>query len=77
MKRSYNSVGAGETPKMGCGDNCCPEPARPGGPQSAASVVVSTDIPKAARPGGYGTNAGPSAGLPPRAARPGGAQSIR
>lgn len=75
MKRSYNSVGAGEKPKMGCGDNCCPEPSRPGGGQSFDKVVISTDIPKFGRPGG-GEKDVVASGEPPRAARAGGAQGI-
>lgn len=71
--RSYNSVGAGDTPKLGyCSsvDNM----ARPGGSQSAASVKIDTTIPKAGRPGSRqevkrGSDAMSSA------ARPGGAQT--
>jgi hypothetical protein len=48
--RSYNSVGAGETPKLGNHDSVI-DLACPGGPQTAASVTISTDLPKAARPG--------------------------
>lgn len=63
--RSYNSVGAGATPKLGPCD-CTDNPARPGGNQSASSVKVSTDIPKVARPKSI-----PSASpQPPKAARP-------
>ena len=72
--RSYNSVGAGEKPKLGvvAVDN----PSRPGGVRSFSGVKVSTDIPKVARPGGYGKGMGPSAGSAPKAARPGGSQGI-
>lgn len=72
--RSYNSVGAGETPKLGYCKSVMNE-VRPGGAQTAASVKVSTDIPKVARSGG--SVATPkSAGSPPKAARPGGNQGV-
>jgi hypothetical protein len=77
-KGSYNSVGAGETPKCyhGKTPSFVMNEVKDGGGQSFASVKVSTDIPKVARPGGYGKSTGSSAGAPPKAARPGGAQGI-
>lgn len=71
--RSYNSVGAGAKPRLG---KCYAVDieSRPGGHQSASKVDASVDIPKVARPGGYGTNTGSAPGMPPKAARPGGAQ---
>ncbi len=73
--RSYNSVGAGDKPKLG---KCYSVDikSRPGGHQSGDGVKISTDIPKAARPGGYGKNTGPVPGMPPKAARPGGSQGV-
>lgn len=71
--RSYNSVGAGEKPKLGYCKSVLVE-SRPGGPQSAKSVKVDTSIPKVGRPGGAQGGARP-AGAPPKAARPGGRQS--
>jgi len=78
-KSSYNSVGAGALPKLMNGKACdCTDSTsvgRPGGAQSLASVKVSTDIPKVARPGGA-TKTVMSGGAEPKAARPGGAQGI-
>lgn len=71
--RSYNSVGAGEKPKLGYCKSVLVE-SRPGGPQSAKSVKVDTAIPKVARPGGSQGGARKAAS-PPAAARPGGSQS--
>ena len=73
--RSYNSVGAGEKPRLGKCSSVDIE-SRPGGAQSAAGVKIVTDIPKVARPGGYGTDAGAVPGNPPKAARPGGVQGF-
>lgn len=73
-KGSYNSVGAGETPKLGVCKSIEVE-SRPGAAQSLGSVKVSTDIPKAARPGGA-TAMPKSAGSVPKVARPGGSQGI-
>jgi len=73
-KGSYNSVGAGETPRRGKCKSVEME-SRPGGAQSFASVKVTTDIPKAARPGGA-TAAPKPASAVPKAARPGGSQGI-
>jgi hypothetical protein len=73
-KSSYNSVGAGAKPRLGkC--SAVDMESRPGGAQSLASVKVSADIPKAARPGGA-TKTVTSGGAEPKAARPGGAQGI-
>jgi hypothetical protein len=73
MARSYNSVGAGVTPKLG-GSDCC-DVARPGGSgQHAKNVKVTTNLPTAGRPGGAqggARGARPSGDV----ARPGGAQS--
>lgn len=69
--RSYNSVGAGATPKLGKCSSIFKE-SRPGGPQSAGSVKVSTDIPKVARP----KSVPASSPQPPKVARPGGAQGV-
>lgn len=73
-KGSYNSVGAGETPKLGKCKSVEME-CRPGGAQSLASVKVTTDIPKAGRPGGATAMPKP-AGAAPKVARPGGSQAI-
>ena len=75
MARSYNSVGAGETPKLGVSYFIEGE-AHDGGNQTFSSVVVSTDIPKVARPGGAQGGGMQAAGSPLPAARPGGAQGI-
>ena len=73
-KGSYNSVGAGETPRLGVCKSVEVE-SRPGAGESFASVKVSTDIPRAGRPGGA-TFAPKAAGEAPKAARPGGSQGI-
>jgi hypothetical protein len=72
MARSYNSVGAGETPKLG-GSDCC-DVAGPGGSgQHTRGVKIVTDLPSVARPGAQqgGMRGG---GEAPKVARPGGAQ---
>jgi hypothetical protein len=74
-KGSYNSVGAGETPKLGMCKSIEME-SRPGGAQDFKSVKVTSDLPKVARSGGYGTDMGKVPGSAPKAARPGGAQGI-
>lgn len=70
--RSYNSVGAGVTPKCGVNGGSVEGTGRPGGTggHNIAAVKVSTDIPKAVRPGGYGKNAGAVPGMPPKTAGP-------
>lgn len=76
-QRSYNSVGAGETPKCfhGKAPSFMVNDVQDGGNQGFGNVTVSTDIPKAARPGG--ANAMPkAAGAAPKVARPGGSQGI-
>jgi len=74
MKDSYNSVGSGATPKLGCAD-FVPNKARPGGASDFKSVHVEIHIPKAARSGG--ATATPKSGSEiPKAARPGGSQKI-
>ena len=75
MNRSYNSVGAGDRPKLTDGKCGCTDPARPGSGQSASGVKVGQDIPKVGRPGGPQGGGLKSAGSPPKAARPGGRQS--
>lgn len=72
--RSYNSVGAGETPKLGSCKSVLNE-CRPGGGQSAKSVKIDVSIPKVARPGGQQI-VSRKAGDVPAAARPGGAQGV-
>jgi hypothetical protein len=73
MARSYNSVGAGVTPKLG-GSDCC-DVAGPGGSgQHAKGVKVVTDLPSVARPGAQQGGGLKGGGEPPKAARPGGAQ---
>lgn len=74
-KGSYNSVGAGETPKLG-GCSFIEGEAHDGGNQTFSSVVISTDIPKVARPSGYGTDMGSVPAPSLKAARPGGSQEI-
>jgi hypothetical protein len=76
--RSYNSVGAGETPKCyhGKAPSFMVNDVQDGGNEGFGSVKVTTDLPKAARSGGYGTNMGSAPGSMPNAARPGGAQEI-
>ena len=75
-KGSYNSVGAGDTPKL----YACKSvdiKSRPGGSgRSFESVKVTTDLPKVARSGGYGTDMGTVPGSEPKVAGPGGAQGI-
>ena len=73
-KGSYNSVGAGETPKLGNCSSIFGE-AHDGGNQTLVSVKVSTDIPKVARPGSV-TALGQSGSSVPKVARPGGSQEI-
>lgn len=71
--RSYNNVGAGVTPKCGVNGGSIEGTPRPGTIDSihnVASVKVSTDIPRAARPGGYGTKTGSAPGMPPKTAGP-------
>ena len=74
-KGSYNSVGAGETPKLGSCKSVMNE-SRPGAVQSFSGVKVTTDLPKVARSGGYGKDMGKAPGAAPKAARPGGNQGI-
>ena len=74
-KGSYNSVGAGETPKLGVCKSIMME-SRPGGGQDFAPVTATADIPKVARSGGYGKDMGKVPASAPKAARPGGAQGI-
>jgi len=73
--RSYNSVGAGNKPKLG---KCYSVDikSRPGGHQSADKVNAVIDIPAAGRPGGAQGGGLKSPGEPPKAARPGGAQGL-
>ena len=73
-KGSYNSVGAGETPKCyhGKAPSFMVNDVQDGGGQSFSPVTVTTDLPKAARPGGYGKDMGKVPGSAPKAARPGG-----
>lgn len=73
--RSYNSVGAGDKPRLGKCRSVEVE-SRPGGAQSAEKVNVVVDIPKVARPGGAQGGGLKSPGEPPKAARPGGAQGL-
>ena len=77
-KHTYNSVGAGETPNCFHGKTPAfmEHEVTAGGDQSFSPVTVSTDIPKVARSGGYGTDMGSVPGEAPKAARPGGAQGI-
>jgi hypothetical protein len=74
-KPSYNAVGAGATPKLGYCKSVMNE-VRPGGGQDFSPVKVSTDTPKSAPSSGYGKKMGSAAGMPPKAARPGGPQGI-
>lgn len=67
--RSYNSVGAGETPRLGRSKQI-EGTGRPAAAQGTSKVKVATDIPKVARP----SRLPKAAGQPPKAARPGGAQ---
>ena len=71
--RSYNSVGAGETPRCGVNGGSIEGTGRPatdGSGHDISQIKVSTDIPKAARPTGMGQKIGPSAGMPPKTAAP-------
>lgn len=70
--RSYNSVGAGDKPRLGKCKSVEME-SRPGGAESTAGVKVVTDIPKSG-PGGAQGGGLKSPGQPPKAARPGGNQ---
>jgi hypothetical protein len=71
-KSSYNSVGAGETPKLGACKSVYVK-SRPGGSgRSFDGVTVTADLPKVARPSGYGKDMGSAPGEAPKAARPGG-----
>lgn len=74
-KGSYNSVGAGETPKLG-GCSFIEGEAHDGGNQTFSAVVISTEIPKVARPSGYGKNMGSVPAPSLKSARPGGNQEI-
>lgn len=75
-KGSYNSVGAGETPKLGK-SGCMQNTARPGsGGRSFDAVKVTTDLPKVAPSSGYGKDMGKVPGSAPKVARPGGSQGI-
>ena len=75
MARSYNSVGAGVTPKLG-GSDCC-DIAGPGGSgQHTKGVKIVTDLPSVARPGAQQGGGLRGAGDPPKVARPGGAQGV-
>lgn len=74
MKRSYNSVGAGETPKLGYCSSVDIK-SRPGSGQSLDSVKISTEIPKTGTPGGSTVVSAASVEVP-AAARPGGNQGI-
>lgn len=70
---SYDSTGAGARPTLGRG-KAVGTPS-PGGNQRIPSAP--TEIPKVARPGGNkGHRRVSSAGMPPKAARPGRAGSI-
>lgn len=77
-KGSYNSVGAGETPKCyhGKAPSFMMNDVQDGGNQGFGNVKVTTDLPKAASPSGYGSDMGSAPGEAPKAARPGGAQGI-
>ena len=78
-KGSYNSVGAGETPKCyhGKAPSFMMNDVQDGGNQGFGNVKVTTDLPKVASPSGYGTDMGSAPGEAPKAARPGGAQGIQ
>jgi hypothetical protein len=77
-KGSYNSVGAGETPNCFHGKTPAfmEHEVSVGGGQDFAPVTASVDVPKVARPGGYGKDMGKVPGSAPKVARPGGAQGI-
>lgn len=74
-KGSYNSVGAGEIPKLG-GCSFIFGEAHDGGNQTFHAVTVATDIPKVAPRSGYGKDMGSIPGEPLKSARPGGNQEI-
>jgi len=76
-KGSYNSVGAGDTPKLfrGKAPSFVENDVADGGNQGFGHVKVATDIPKAGRPGGATAMPKP-AGAAPKVARPGGSQGI-
>jgi hypothetical protein len=78
MARSYNSVGAGETPKLGSYSDAVGDVGRPGSSkgQTTAGVKIVTDIPSVARPGAQQGGKYNSAGDVPAAARPGSAQGV-
>lgn len=77
-KGSYNSVGAGDTPKCyhGKAPSFVMNDVADGGNQGFGNVTVTTDLPKVARSGGYGTDMGTVPGSEPKVAGPGGAQGI-
>ena len=77
-KGSYNSVGAGDTPKCyhGKAPSFMVNDVQDGGNQGFGNVTVATDLPKVARSGGYGKDMGKVPASAPKAARPGGAQGI-
>jgi hypothetical protein len=77
-KGSYNSVGAGDTPKCyhGKAPSFMVNDVQDGGNQGFGNVTVTTDLPKVARSGGYGKDMGKVPASAPKAARPGGAQGI-
>ena len=77
-KGSYNSVGAGDTPKCyhGKAPSFMVNDVQDGGNQGFGNVTVTTDLPKVARSGGYGTDMGTVPGSEPKVAGPGGAQGI-
>lgn len=71
-----NSVGAGETPRLGVGK---PEGlARPGGTSGDRTHKAADfgSVGRPARPGGPQSIRSATGGTPPRTARPGGAQKI-
>lgn len=77
-KGSYNSVGAGDTPKCyhGKAPSFMVNDVQDGGNQGFGNVTVTTDLPKVARSGGYGKDMGKVPGSEPKVAGPGGAQGI-
>lgn len=78
MARSYNSVGAGETPKLGGYSDAVGDVARPGNSkgQTTTGVKIVTDLPSVARPGGQQGGLRGGGGEPPKAARPGAQQGV-
>lgn len=71
--RSYNSVGAGDTPKCGVNGGSVEGTGRPatdGSGHDISQIKVSTDIPKGVRPGGFGQKAGAAPGMPPKTTAP-------